>query len=136
MGAVSLATLNIDPRVTERWGLTMTSIDWPVFIRVAPLPILAAVLCVLLWRGAEKRLDLQPYLFAVGFFAIGFLGLAISLWPYIVPFAMTPGEAAAADNSLELLLWGTAPLLPLILAYTGYVYWLFRAKVSNDALYH
>jgi cytochrome d ubiquinol oxidase subunit II len=136
MGAVSLATLNVDPRVTARWGLTMTSVDWPIFIRLAPLPAAAAVLCFLLWRGAETRRHLLPYLYAVGLFAIGYAGLAISLWPFIVPFAMTPADAAAADNALALLLWGAAPLLPVILGYTGYVYWLFRAKVSEDAAYH
>jgi cytochrome d ubiquinol oxidase subunit II len=136
MGAVSLATLSVDPRVTDRWGLTMTSIDWGSFIWLAPLPLVAGAICFLLWRGADKRLHLTPYLYAVGLFAVGYVGLAVSLWPYIVPFTMTPGEAAAADNALGLLLAGALPLLPLILGYTGYVYWLFRAKVDDEAAYH
>lgn len=136
LGAVSLATLGVDPRVTERWGLTMTSVDWPVFARVAPLPLLAAGMLYLLWRGADKRRHLTPYLFTVALFLVGYAGLAISLWPYIVPFAMTPTEAAAADNALSLMLWGAIPLLPVILGYTAYVYWLFRAKVDDDAAYH
>ena len=78
----------------------------------------------------------MPYLLAVALFAIGYGGLAISLWPYIVPFALTPADAAAADNALAFLLWGAAPLLPIILGYTAYVYWLFRAKVDPDASYH
>ncbi|MFT3725839.1 MAG: cytochrome d ubiquinol oxidase subunit II [Hyphomonadaceae bacterium] len=136
MGAVSLATLSVDPRVTERWGLTMTSIDWGSFIWLAPLPLVAGAICFLLWRGADKRLHLTPYLYAVCLFAVGYVGLAVSLWPYLVPFTMTPSEAAAADNALGLLLAGAAPLLPLILGYTGYVYWLFRAKVDDEAAYH
>lgn len=136
MGAVSLATLGVDPRVTERWGLTMTSVDWPVFIRVAPLPLLAGALCLLLWRGAGERRHLAPYLYTVGLFFIGYVGLAVSLWPYIIPFAMTPADAAAADNALALMLYGALPLLPIILGYTGYVYWVFRAKVDADAAYH
>ncbi len=136
MGAVSLGTLGIDPRVSERWGLTMTSVDWSSFALLAPLPLAAGVICFLLWRGADKPHHIAPYLLSVGLFAIGYLGLAISLWPYIVPFAMTPGEAAAADNALALLLWGALPLLPIILAYTGYVYWIFRATVDEDAAYH
>ncbi|MGE0740240.1 MAG: cytochrome d ubiquinol oxidase subunit II [Hyphomonadaceae bacterium] len=135
MGAVSLATLGVDARVTERWGLTMTSVDWPAFVKVAPLPLLAAGLCFLLWRGADQRRHSGPYLCAVGLFLIGYVGLAFSLWPYIVPFAMTPAEAAAADNALALMLYGALPMLPIILAYTGYVYWIFRAKVGDDA-YH
>ena len=136
MGAVSLATLSVDPRVTERWGITMTSIDWPTFLKLAPLPIVAGALCFLLWRGANLKRHSAPYLYAVGLFLVGYVGLAISLWPYIVPFEMIPAEAAAADNALALLLWGTAPMLPIILGYTAYVYWLFRAKVTDEASYH
>ncbi len=136
MGAVSLATLGVDARVTERWGLTMTSVDWPVFAKVAPLPLLAGVVCFFLWRRWRGQPHLAPYLLSVALFLIGYIGLAISLWPYIVPFALTPAEAAAADNALALMLWGAAPLLPIILGYTAYVYWIFRAKVSEDGAYH
>lgn len=136
MGAVSLATLGIDPRVTERWGLTMTSVDWPVFSKLAPLPLLAGLICFLLWRGAGARRHSTPYLYAVCLFLIGYVGLAVSLWPYIVPFEMTPAEAAAADNALALMLYGALPMLPIILGYTAYVYWIFRAKVGDDAAYH
>jgi cytochrome d ubiquinol oxidase subunit II len=136
MAGVSLATLSVDPRVTERWGVTMTSIDWPTFLKLAPLPLVAAGLCFLLWRGADQRHHLQPYLYTVALFLVGYVGLAVSLWPYIVPFTMTPAEAAAADNALALMLWGAAPMLPLILGYTAYVYWLFRAKVTDEASYH
>jgi cytochrome bd ubiquinol oxidase subunit II len=136
MGAVSLATLGVDPRVTARWGLSMTHIDWPSFIKLAPLPMVAVALCFALWRRWKSQPLLLPYLLAVGLFAIGYAGLAVSLWPYIVPFALTPADAAAADNALAFLLWGAAPLLPVILGYTAYVYWLFRAKVDPHASYH
>lgn len=136
MGAVSLATLGIDPRVTERWGLTMTSVDWPAFSKLAPLPLLAGLICFLLWRGAGARRHSTPYLYAVCLFLIGYVGLAVSLWPYVVPFEMTPAEAAAADNALALMLYGALPMLPIILGYTAYVYWIFRAKVGDDAAYH
>jgi len=135
MGAVSLATLGVDPRVTERWGLTMTSVDWPVFIRMAPLPLIAGAVCFLLWRRWTRTPNLTPYLLSVALFLVGYVGLAVSLFPYIVPFAMTPADAAAADNALALMLWGAAPMLPIILGYTAYVYWIFRAKVGDDA-YH
>lgn len=136
MGAVSLATLGVDARVTERWGLTMTSVDWPVFIKLAPLPVLAGVILFLMWRGIEERKFLRPYLYAVCLFLIGYIGLAVSLWPFIVPFAMTPAEAASADNALQLMLVGALVMLPIILAYTAFVYWTFRAKVDDDAAYH
>lgn len=136
MGAVSLGTLGVDPRVTERWGVSMTHIEWGSFIKLAPLPLAALAVCFALWRRWKGQPSLMPYLLAVGLFLVGYLGLAVSLWPYIVPFAMTPAQAAAADVALSFLLWGALPILPLILAYTGYVYWLFRAKVSPDAAYH
>ena len=136
MGAVSLGALGVNPYVTERWGVSMTHVDWPVFLKLAPLPALAGVLIFLLWRGAELRLHLQPYLYAVGVFLVGFLGLAVSLWPYVVPFELTPADAAAADNALALMLWGAAPMLPIILGYTAYVYWIFRAKVDDESAYH
>ncbi len=136
MAAVSLATLSVDPRVTERWGVTMTSIDWSTFAVLAPLPIVAGALIFLLWREADLRHHLQPYLYSVLLFLVGYVGLAVSLWPYIVPFQMTPAEAAAADNALALMLWGAIPMLPVILGYTAYVYWLFRAKVTDEAAYH
>ncbi len=135
MGAVSLATLGVDPRVTARWGLTMTSVDWPSFIKLAPLPLAAGAICFALWTRWKGEPLIAPYLLAVGLFAIGYLGLAVSLWPYIVPFAMTPAQAAAADNALQLMLYGALPMLPIILGYTAYVYWIFRAKVGDDA-YH
>jgi cytochrome d ubiquinol oxidase subunit II len=136
MAAVSLATLNIDPRVTERWGVSMSHVDWSQFVWLAPLPLAAGALLVLLWRGADTRRHSTPYLFAVALFAIGYAGLAVSLWPYLVPFALTPADAAAADNALALMLWGALAMLPVILGYTAYVYWIFRAKVSDDAAYH
>jgi len=136
MGAVSLATLGVDPRVTERWGVTMTSVDWSSFVWLAPLPLLAGAICFLLWRGADQRRHFAPYLYAVALFLIGYIGLAISLWPYIVPFTMIPADAAAADNALMLMLVGALIMLPVVLAYTAYVYWIFRAKVSEDGAYH
>ncbi|MGE0045719.1 MAG: cytochrome d ubiquinol oxidase subunit II [Hyphomonadaceae bacterium] len=136
MAGVSIATLALDPRITERWGLTMMRIDWDAFSRVAILPVLAAALIALIWRDATGPKHLRPYLLTVTLFATAYAGLAVSLWPYIVPFELTPSEAAAADNALELLLWGALPMLPIILGYTFYVYWLFRAKVPADGAYH
>ena len=100
------------------------------------MPVLAGVILFLMWRGIEERKFLRPYLYAVCLFLIGYVGLAVSLWPYIIPFAMTPAEAASADNALMLMLVGALVMLPIILAYTAFVYWTFRAKVGDDAAYH
>jgi cytochrome d ubiquinol oxidase subunit II len=73
---------------------------------------------------------------AIGIFVTGFLGLALSTYPNIIPYDITIREAAAADNSLSLMLVGVAIMLPVILGYTAYVYWVFRGKVTADAAYH
>ncbi|MGE0829664.1 MAG: cytochrome d ubiquinol oxidase subunit II [Hyphomonadaceae bacterium] len=140
MAGVSLATLALNPLITERWGINMMRVDWETFSKVAVLPALAAALVFFIWRDAGKTAPdashLRPYLMSVALFATGYAGLAVSLWPYIVPFSMTPQDAAAADNALALMLWGAAPMLPIILGYTAYVYWLFRAKVGEHEAYH
>jgi cytochrome d ubiquinol oxidase subunit II len=136
MAGVSLATLALNPLVTERWGVTMYAIQWETFARVAPLPILAAILAPLIWLAVGGKNPLRPYLFSIALFATAYAGLAVSLWPFVVPYEMTPADAAAADNALALMLAGALPLLPLILAYTFYVYWVFRGKAGADAAYH
>jgi cytochrome d ubiquinol oxidase subunit II len=133
MGGVCLANLALNPQITERWGVSMYRIEWATFARVAPLPILAAVLVVLIWMAAAGRNSIRPYLLSVTLFATAYGGLAVSIWPFIVPYEMTPAKAAGADYTLALMLVGAVPLLALILAYTAYIRWVFRAKVPADA---
>jgi len=137
MFTVSLAMLSVDPTVAEHWGVTMRSIDWSVFLVVAPLPALAGVSIVLCWLHAgRKDSEKLPFIAAVGIFITGFLGLALSTYPNIIPYDITIHEAAAANNALGLMLVGVAIMLPVILGYTAYVYWVFRGKVTADAAYH
>ena len=77
-----------------------------------------------------------PFLAAIGLFMLGYLGLAISTFPYLVPPVLTIWDTAAAPASQAFMLIGTAVLLPLILLYTGFVYWVFRGKVSAGQGYH
>lgn len=139
IGAVSLATLSIDPRVTARWGVSMSHVDFGAFLPVAIIPLAAAALIVFLWRDLTAKTpapDWRPYLLAVGIFLTGYLGLAISIFPYNVPFAKTIWETAAYDNALGLMLVGAGIMLPIILAYTVYVYSLFWGKVKPGEGYH
>lgn len=136
MAGVSIATLNIDPRVTARWGVTMSAIDWPTFVQVAPAPLLAALSLASGFFAARGIRQLVPFLCAVGAFIAGFVGLATSVFPNIVPFELTIREAAAAPNAQGLMLVGTVIMLPIILGYTGYLYWVFRGKARADAFYH
>jgi cytochrome bd ubiquinol oxidase subunit II len=135
LGAVSFATLYVDPQVTARWGFADGSLDW-ADAQLALLPLAAGGLLAAIYARAAHSHSFGPYLMSIGVFACGFLGLAISLWPYMVPFELTPQEAAAPDNALQFMLVGAVVLLPMILAYTAYSYWVFRAKVAPDASYH
>ncbi len=137
--AVSLATLSIDPRVTERWGFSMSSIELTKLLPLSPIPLIGAVLVVLAGRDLSMKVDApdwRPYVFSTGIFLSGFLGLAVSLFPNLVPFEVDVWEAAARDNALMLMLVGAAVMLPVILFYTGYVYSLFWGKVDPDEAYH
>jgi len=80
--------------------------------------------------------DTAPFAATIMLFLLGFLGLVISSFPYLVPPSLTIWQTAAAPASQTFMLIGTLVLLPLILAYTGYVYWLFRGKVSPGGRYH
>lgn len=140
MACVSLATLSIDPRVTERWGVTMEAVDMAKFWKLAPIPVISGLLFFALWRDIdlrpERAPDWRPLVLSAGLFVTGFLGLAISIFPYNVPFARTVWETAARDNALGLMLVGAAIMLPLILIYTAFVYRLFWGKVRPGEGYH
>lgn len=140
MAAISLATLSIDPRVTERWGVTMQAIEFGKFLPLAPIPLLAGLFLVALWRDlsilGDKAPDWRPMVLSAALFLTGYLGLGISLFPYLVPFELTIWETAARDNALQLMLVGASIMLPVILAYTIYVYSLFWGKVDPEESYH
>ena len=69
-------------------------------------------------------------------FALCNAGLGVSIWPYIVPRSITIWQAAAPENSLEFMLFGVSVLVPIILAYTAWAYWVFRGKVNPESGYH
>ena len=77
----------------------------------------------------------SPFLLALGIFLLGFIGLGISMFPYLVPPSITIWDAAAPPSSQIFMLVGVGIMLPIILAYTGYAYWVFRGKVGHDG-YH
>lgn len=140
MATVSLATLSIEPQVTARWGFSMEAVDISKFWKLAPIPLAAAAIFYALWRDIdlkpEAAPDWRPILLAAALFLTGYLGLAVSIFPYNVPFERTIWETAARDNALGLMLVGAAVMLPLILAYTAYVYSLFWGKVRPGEGYH
>jgi len=130
IGAVSLWTPFLDQIYFTRW------FQWPTAFFSACVPLLLAVCAFGLWHGLTRDKHLQPFLSALGLFVLSFVGLGISFYPYIVPRALTIKEAAAPDASLGFLLAGAAVLIPIILIYTGYAYWVFRGKVDPSEGYH
>jgi cytochrome d ubiquinol oxidase subunit II len=83
-----------------------------------------------------QRRQVAPFLAALALFVLCFIGLGISFYPYIVPPSLTIWSAAAPHSSLAFLLVGAGILIPLILAYTGWAYWVFRGKVDTSGGYH
>ena len=130
IGVISLWTPFLEPIYFERW------FQWPTAFFSAFVPLLLAVCAFGLWQGLAADKHLQPFLAALGLFVLSYAGIGISFYPYIVPGALTIEEAAAPDDSLAFLLVGAVVLIPIILAYTGYAYWVFRGKVDPNEGYH
>ncbi len=136
LASVSLATLFVHPRVADRWGLSGQVFDASRFLPLTPIPLFGVLgFLVLVW-GLRRHSHHLPFWGAVMVFLSGFAGLAAGFFPYIVPYAYTFRQAANADNALGFMLVGAGLLLPLIAAYTAWVYWIFRGKVGADAGYH
>ncbi len=129
MGAVSLATPFLYGQYWERW------FKMPNLLFASQVPLVTAILFFALFRSLKKRRTYRPFLLALGLFALGMAGLGISMWPYVVPDSVTIWDAAAPERSQVFMLVGVAIIMPIILAYTAWAYWVFRGKVAEDG-YH
>jgi cytochrome d ubiquinol oxidase subunit II len=127
---VSLWTPLIDPAIAVRW------FSWPNILYLAPVPIATALVALWAWMALRRGADWMPFAAAILLFFLSYLGIAISLWPMIVPHAFTLWQAASAPRTQAFLLVGTLFLLPVILIYVGWSYWVFRGKLRADVGYH
>lgn len=130
IGVVSLLTPFQDPIYFQRWFNLPGSL-WSMIV-----PILMLLLAWQFFTGLNDHSDLKPFLSALGFFVVSFVGIGISFYPMMVPPSLTIAEAAAPDSSLKFALVGAAVLIPIILAYTAYAYWVFRGKIDPAEGYH
>ena len=130
MAAVSLWTPVMEPRIAARW------FSLPNFYFLWPVPAVTALTAYLAWRWIEAGREGPPFLATITLFLLGFLGLAISNFPYLVPPSLTVWDTAAAPASQIFMLLGTLFLLPIVLGYVGFIYWLFRGKVREGESYH
>lgn len=127
--AVSVWSAWSVPAVAERW------FAWPAIAMLAPLPLAAAGLLLALWRRLWSGGDREPFLLAIGVFLLGFAGLLVSLWPYVVPRHVTLRDGIADPRTLAFVGVGVALVVPLVLAYQAHGYWIFRGKSRLDQGY-
>jgi cytochrome d ubiquinol oxidase subunit II len=130
IGVVSIWTPLASPEIAARW------FSWPNIVYLAPVPVITLALAVWEWRSLNNRSETAPFVAAILLFTMSYAGIAISLWPYIVPREITLWEAASAPATQGFMLVGVLLLLPVILMYTGWSYWVFRGKVRADIGYH
>lgn len=130
IGVVSILTPFQDPVYFQRW----TNVPGSLFSIIVPILMLG--LARSFFNGLNDGKDLQPFLSALGFFVVSFIGIGISFYPMMVPPSLTIWEAAAPDSSLAFALVGAVILVPIILAYTAYAYWVFRGKMDPSEGYH
>ena len=130
VGAVSLWTPFLEPAIAERW------FSMPNILFLSPVPLVTAGLAYGLWRALDDGMEVRPFVLSMALFALSYLGLAISLWPMLIPPSITVWQAASPPETQVFLLVGMAFLIPTILVYTAYSYWVFRGKVTGAFGYH
>lgn len=130
VAVVSLWTPFLLPDIAQRW------FSMPNLVLLSPVPLVTAVLAVALWRAIDNGREVAPFVLSMALFALSYLGLAISLWPNLIPPGVTVWQAAAPPETQVFLLVGMAFLIPSILGYTAYSYWVFRGKVTGSFGYH
>jgi len=127
---VSLWTPLANDAVFSRW------FSWPNILILSPVPVATALVAWATWRALGGASQSGGFIGAVGLFALSYIGIAISLFPMIVPHHYTLMQAASPPGTQAFLLVGTLFLLPVILFYSGWSYWVFRGKVRADVGYH
>jgi cytochrome d ubiquinol oxidase subunit II len=129
LGLVSLSMPMMNAAVQRLW------FSRPNVFYLLPVPLVTLGLLASLWRDLRSEREYRPFLLGCAVFLMGYIGLGVSLWPWLVPFAVTFRQAAAAPESQSLLLVGTAVLLPVVLGYTAYCYYVFRGKATDESVY-
>jgi len=128
---VSLWTPELQRQYLRHWYV------WPRMLYVTPVPLLVAWLVVVFWRSiTNEAAHVTPLLCVLGWFFLCFTGLGISIWPWIVPPSINIWQASSPPSSQLFLLIGAVVLIPIVLAYTGYAYWVFRGKIGHETHYH
>lgn len=120
----------LDLNLMQRW------FSWPSLLYLSPVPILAVVNAAALWLAVIGNREVAPFVLSMCFFLLGFVGLAIGMWPNIVPPTLSIWDAASPPSSQGFVLIGAIFMIPAVLAYTTYSYRVFRGKVVAGEGYH
>jgi cytochrome bd ubiquinol oxidase subunit II len=126
---ISLGTLTLEAKYQERW------LSFPSIIATAQVPLATLVVTFMFYRSLTHKKDAQPFMWALALFGLCLVGLGVSIWPDIIPARLTIWEAAAPHRSQVFMLVGAVIMIPIILAYTAWSYWVFRGKVGAEG-YH
>ncbi len=129
MAAVSASTPFLRDAYWMRW------FAWPQVLFTAQVPLLVAIVTFVLFWSLRRGHHYTPFLMALALFGLGLAGLGVSLYPFVVPPSVSIWDAAAPHDSLAFMLPGVLVMVPIILAYTGYSYWVFRGKTGHEG-YH
>ena len=130
-GAVSIYTPLTHPEIAQRWFAL------PNLLYFSPVPVLVALFSGLILRACRQQHDAKPFIYTLALVFLAFTGFIISLWPNIIPPSVSIWQAAAPESSLKFTLVGAVILIPVIIAYTFFSYWVFRDKVRiGDEGYH
>ena len=127
--AVSAATPFLEAKYYERW------LEYPNILAASQVPLATIIVAFLFFRSLAKRKEVAPFLYALGLFGLCLVGLGISIWPDVIPGRVSIWAAAAPYESQLFMLVGALILVPIILFYTAWAYWVFRGKVDEEG-YH
>ena len=131
IGLVSAWLPFLDSRVMARW------FEGGRFLWLSPVPLLVLLATWMLWRAIPRDdQDARPFVLSLSLFLLGFAGLLLGMWPYIVPPSLTIWQAAAPPATQGFALAGLVVLLPAILGYTWWSYSVFKGKIAADVGYH
>ncbi|TNY63582.1 cytochrome d ubiquinol oxidase subunit II, partial [Vibrio parahaemolyticus] len=118
------------PAIAERW------FSLPNLFYLLPVPVITGLVCLKIADSVKKRKERSPFVMALVIVILGFGGLGISIWPNIIPPNISIWEAAAPASSQRFMLVGAVIIIPIILAYTFWSYYVFSGKVKEDEAYH
>ncbi|KAF8818112.1 cytochrome d ubiquinol oxidase subunit II [Rickettsia endosymbiont of Cardiosporidium cionae] len=126
---VSLWVPFIHDQIFYRW------FSFPNIIYLSIIPILVILVVLFLIKSIERYDEKLPFIFSICLFILGYIGIIISLWPWIVPYKISIIEASASSESQSIALIGVVLIIPIILCYTGYIYYVFRDKATHGTMY-